>query len=176
MKKIIYLSLFFLFSNSLMAQTLPTDPVTKKVIFQELVPMESISKDELYDRSITWLTEYYKTNKFDFNDKVNGKTGTEGYFIVSMTYDFKYKSEHNVSYNVLINEKDGKYKYSITDFFIYNVKTGPKSIQAVEAAYLKMTTANKKEFITQLNTEVGLIIEALKATMMSGKVKDKNDW
>jgi hypothetical protein len=138
--------------------------------------MESISKDELYDRSITWLTEYYKTNKFDFNDKVNGKTGTEGYFIVSMTYDFKYKSEHNVSYNVLINEKDGKYKYSITDFLIYNVKTGPKSIQTVEAAYPKMTTANKKEFITQLNTEVGLIIEALKATMMSGKVKDKNDW
>jgi hypothetical protein len=176
MKNILYLFLAVLLSNSLMGQTLPTDPVTKKVIFTELIPMDSLTKDELYERSITWLTETYKTNKFDFNDKANGKTGTEGYFLVSMTYDFKYKSEHNVSYVVMINQKDGKYKYTISDFFIYNVKTGPKSIQTLEAAYPKMTTANKKEFVTQFNTEVTKIIDDLKAVMKAGKVKDKNDW
>jgi hypothetical protein len=176
MKKILYLFLVILASHSLVAQTLPTDPVTKKVLFQELIPMDSLTKDDLYERAITWFTDHYKTNKFDVNDKANGKIGTEGYFIVSMTYDFKYKSEHNVSYNVLINVKDGKYKYSITDFSVYNVKTGPKSIQTVEVAYPKMTTANKKEFITQLNSEVNLIIEDLKNVMKSGKVKDKNDW
>jgi hypothetical protein len=176
MKKILYLLVIILFSNTLNAQTLPTDPVSKKVIFQELIPIDSASKDDLYERAVTWLTDHYKTNKFDINDKVKGQIGTEGYFIVSMTYDFKYKSEHNVSYNVLINVKDGKYKYSVTDFFVYNVKTGPKSIQAVEAAYPKMTTVNKKEFVAQLTSEVNLIIEDMKNTMKSGKVKDKNDW
>jgi hypothetical protein len=176
MKNILYLFFAILFSNSLMGQVLPIDPVTKKVTFGESVVVDSVSKDEMYDRSITWLTNHYKTNKFDINDKTNGKTGHEGYFVVSMTYDFKYKSEHNVSYNILINQKDGKYRYSITDFFVYNVKTGPKSIQAVEVAYPKMTTGNKKEFYTQLSNEVTLIIEDLKNTMKSGKMKDKDEW
>ncbi len=102
--------------------------------------------------------------------------GHEGNFIASLTYDFKYKAEHTITYNILINQKIGKYRYTITDFQIYNAKTGPKSIQYLEGAFAKMTLANKKELIAQLNKEVKLITDSLKESMKSGEVKAKSEW
>jgi hypothetical protein len=176
MKTFEILCCIVLLSGSLFAQTLPLDPETKKVVFTETVTLDSLSKDQLYERSIEWLTNYYKTSTFDVNDKANGKTGTEGNFSISLTYDFKYKSENIVTYNILINQKDGKYRYSLADFSIYSVKTGPKSTQPVETAFQKFTTVNKKEFLSQFDNQVKLITDDLRTTIQSGKVKDKNEW
>ena len=157
------------------AQVLPIDSTTRKITFQETIALDSLSKDTLFARSLEWMTHYYKTSKFDVNDKIS-KIGIESYFIVSLTYDFKYKSEHNVTYEILINVRDGKYKYSLTNFTIYAVKTGPKSSQPLEAAFAKMTTPNKKEFYAQFNNQTKLLTDDLKTSISTGKIKKVDEW
>jgi hypothetical protein len=173
------LSLFSLifFSVSIgYGQGLPTDTETKKVSFQETVPIDSVTKNDLYERAVEWMTAYYKTNKFDVNDKVNLKLANEGNFSVIYTYDFKYKSENTITYNITINLKDGKYRYTITDFKIYDVKLGPKTAQTMEVYYPKMKTGSKGEFTTKFNKEVNNVIEDLKKYMITGKGENKEDW
>ena len=172
---------YFLFcclicSFTTQAQVLPIDSTTRKVTFQEMVSLDSLSKDTLYTRASEWMANYYKTSKFDINDMAGGKLGIEGYFVVSLTYDFKYKSENNVAYDILIIQKDGKYKYSLTNLCIYSVKTSPKSAQPLETASAKMRTQNKKEFVSQLNSQVKTITEDLKETMTTGKIKKVDAW
>lgn len=176
-KNLFSLLTLLLFTSTLsIGQTLSTDPETKKVSFQETVPIDSIEKGDLYERAVEWMTAFYKTNKFDVNDKANLKLANEGYFSVVYTYDFKYKSDNTITYNISINLKDGKYRYTITDFKIYDVKLGPKTAQTMEAYYAKMKTASKGEFTTKFNKEVNSIIEDLKKYMITGKGEDKEDW
>jgi hypothetical protein len=175
MKKIISIFLFLVSSLNMSAQTLPTDPETKKITYQETVNMDSLSKVQLYERCKNWMTNYYKSTKFDMDDKIS-KITMSGYFLVTLTYDFKYKSENNVSYSITFNLKEGKYRYTITDFKVYKVSAGPKTIQPAETAYAKMTTANKKEFVTQVTAEINKLIEDMKVAIKSGKMKDQDDW
>jgi hypothetical protein len=175
MKKIIPVFIFLVTSLSVFAQTLPTDPETKKITYQETLAMDSLSKAQLYERCKNWMTNYYKSTKFDADDKIS-KVAMSGYFIVTLSYDFKYKSDYNVSYTITFNLKEGKYRYTITDFAVYKVASGPKTIQPAEAAHAKMATANKKEFVTQVTAEINKIIEDMKVAIKSGKMKDQDDW
>jgi hypothetical protein len=175
MKIIISIFLFLMSSLCLSAQTLPTDPETKKITYQETVNMDSLTKVQLYERCKHWMTNYYKSTKFDLDDKIN-KITTSGSFLITLTYDFKYKSENNVSYTIAFNLKEGKYRYTITDFRFYKVTAGPKTILPAETAYAKMTTVNKKEFVTQVTAEINKLIEDMKVAIKSGKMKDQDDW
>lgn len=158
------------------AQGLPTDAETKKVTYQETVVLDSVSRDELYQRTKDWIANFYKTDKYSPDDKANYKVGKEGNFEVQLTYDFKYKSQNNVSYNILIGQKEGKYRITITDFKIYNVKQGEKTAQTLETALAKMSGQNKNEATTQINKNINDAIADLKKFMQTGKPENKEDW
>ncbi len=176
-KKTVLSLCFALFSFvAIQAQGLPIDPETKKVLYQETVSNDSLTKDVLFERAQAWLKHFYKSDKFDMKDIANSRLVKEGYFSIKLTYDFKYKSENNVSYNITISCKEGKYRYSITDFKFYNIKSGPKTIVALEAAYAKMNTQNKGEANAQIPKEVSTFIDDLKKFMSTGLVKNKDDW
>ncbi|MDB5273471.1 MAG: hypothetical protein JWO58_1838 [Chitinophagaceae bacterium] len=161
---------------SLQAQNLPIDAETKKVLYQETVEIDSLTKDVLNERAKTWMTHFYKSDKLDMNDVANSRIMKEGYFIIKLTYDYKYKSENNVSYMITIASKEGKYRYSITDFKFYNIKSGPKTMVTLEAAYAKMNTQNKGETNTQIPKEIATLVEDLKKFMSTGLIKNKDDW
>ena len=158
------------------SQNLPIDPETKKVLYQETVEIDSLTKDVLNERAKTWMKNFYKSDKLDMNDVANSRIMKEGYFIIKLTYDYKYKSENNVSYMITIASKEGKYRYSITDFKFYNIKSGPKTVVSLETAYAKMNTQNKGETNTQIPKEVATLVEDLKKFMSTGLVKNKDDW
>ncbi|MCS6824866.1 MAG: DUF4468 domain-containing protein [Cytophagaceae bacterium] len=166
----------FMVNLNLLAQSLPTDNDTKKITYQETVIIDSVTRDVLYERCKYWIANYYKTDKYDVDDKANFKVLKEGFFIVKLTYDIKYKAEHNVTYTVSFHLKDGKYRITITDFTIYNVSTGPKTKQSLEVALSKMSSQNKTELTAQVNKEVNNIIEDIKKVMKKGAVEDKDDW
>ena len=180
MAKILYslliVSLFFINSYTSNGQALPTDEETKKITYQETVVLDSVSKQEIFDRATDWMTNLMKTNKFDVNDKTDFKLVHEGNFPVSFTYDFKYKSNNTVTYNLSLDVKEGKYRFTLTDFKIYDDKIGPKSAQTMEAYYAKMKTGSKPEFTNKFTSEVNTIIEDMKKFMVTGKGEDKDDW
>jgi hypothetical protein len=173
--KLLTFIISWLVSGTVTAQ-LNIDPDTKKVLYQETVTIDSLDKKALYERGVEWMTKNFKTNKFDVNDKVNLKLAHEGTFPVSYTYDFKYKSENTVTYVLNIDFKDGKYRYTITDFKIYKTDLGVKTAQPLEAYYQKMKTDSKKEFSTNFSNEVNKIIEDLKKNMKAAKTSEEEDW
>src|ERR1700759_3722055 len=79
---------------SIQAQNLPVDAETKKVLYQETVEIDSLTKDVLNERAKAWMTQFYKSDKLDMNDVANSRIMKEGYFIIKLTYDYKYKSEN----------------------------------------------------------------------------------
>lgn len=163
-------------SPSLSWGQFPTDATTKKITYQETVVLDSVSKQDIFDRATECLTTITKTNKFDVNDKANFKLVNEGNFAVSYTYDFKYKSNNTVTYNLGIDVKEGKYRYTLTEFKIYDDKLGPKTAQPLEAYYAKMKTGSKAEFTTNFTNEVNTVIDTLKKFMSTGKEEEKDDW
>ncbi|MDB5258337.1 MAG: hypothetical protein JWM14_3032 [Chitinophagaceae bacterium] len=164
------------FAITAQAQNLPIDGETKKVLYQETVEIDSLTKDVLAERAKVWMTQFYKSDKLDMNDVANSRIMKEGYFIIKLTYDYKYKSENNVSYMITIASKEGKYRYSITDFKFYNVKSGPKTVVSLETAYAKMNTQNKGEANAQIPKEIATLVEDLKKFMSTGLIKNKDDW
>jgi hypothetical protein len=177
LKNVLVLSVLLLsVSLGAHAQNLPTDPETKKITFQETVESDTLTKDVLYERSMQWIKNYYKSDRFDMNDVVKSRVMKESYFVIKLTYDYKYKSDNNITYMMTIESKEGKYRYTLTDFRFYNVKSGPKTQLTLEASYAKMNTQNKGETVTQVNKEVSLIIEDLKKFMSTGQIKNQDDW
>ena len=158
------------------AQTLPTDPETKKITFQETITLDGITKTDLFERAKSWMVNTYKTNKFDMENSAEGKLMHEGSSAIMLSYDFKYKTEYDVPYNITIQVKEGKYRYTITDFSIFNAKNGRKTAEGLEGYYAKARTNNKPEIVNQLTAEINKLTTELKTAMETGKQKDKNDW
>jgi len=152
------------------------DQTTNRITWQETVPLDSITKDEMYERCKRWLAHYYKTTSFDVDNKAIYTVSKTDAFTISLTYDFKYKSQNHVSYTITLNQKDGKYRITITDFKFYNVQSGPKTQIALETAYAKMTGTNKSETSSQVVKEVNTVLTDLKTYMKTGAVKTQDDW
>lgn len=177
MRKFKLMAIVILFVSALAnGQGLPIDQETKKILFQETVSMDSVSRDELYIRGKEWIMNFYKTDKLTPDDKANFKIGKEGVVDVQLTYDYKYKSHNNVSYSLLIGQKEGKYRYTLTDFRIYNVKLGEKTAQTLELAMSKMSAQNKSETTAQLNKAISDVIADMKRFIETGKPENKEDW
>jgi len=158
------------------AQSFPTDPETKKYTFQETVNVDTLSKELIYERSKEWMGKFYNSTSLDFDDQETGKISKNATFNVTITYDFKYKTDYVLTYNISIFQKPGKYKYIITDFMIYDSKNGAKTAQSLESFYTKMRSQNKADFVNKVNTEVNKTIDNLKSYMITGQKKNEEDW
>ncbi|MFN3402845.1 MAG: DUF4468 domain-containing protein [Cytophagaceae bacterium] len=177
MKNLFSVIFFLLFvSLSAFSQNFPVDSETKKITYQETVQIDSLNKQTIYERSKDWMVHFYKTSKLQLDNKEAGKITQEGLFNVQITYDFKYKTDYAIAYTINISVKEGKYRYIITDFNIYDVKNGPKTAQSLESFYAKMRTGSKAEFVTKFNDEINLILENLKTHVKTGLKKNEDDW
>lgn len=177
MKYLVALSLFFSLNLLSNAQSgLPIDPLTNKVSWQETIPLDSITRDDMFDRCKRWLAHYYKIETFTIDSKVSYTVATNADFNINLTYDFKYKSANNISYTITLNQKEGKYRVTITDFYFYKVSSGVKTKIPLEQAYAKMTSQNKGETTAQVKTEIDKVLADLKIFMVKGYVKTQDDW
>ncbi|MFN8416941.1 MAG: DUF4468 domain-containing protein [Cytophagaceae bacterium] len=177
-KHVVSLGLLLIGSISIQAQSsFPIDSETQKIAWVETVTIDSLTKQQLYERAKRWMTIYYKSTTFDTDSKESFTVTKTGDFTIALTYDFKYKSQNNISYTITINQKDGKYRYKITDVKFYNVASGPKTQLPLEAAYAKMTTQNKNETTSQVLKEMNAVIADLKNFMLKGDVPTtEEDW
>jgi len=154
----------------------PIDQTTNKIAWQETIPLDSVTKDEMYERCKRWLAHYYKSSTFDIDNKAIYTVSKTDGFIISLTYDFKYKSQNKISYTITLNQKDGKYRVTLTDFKFYNTQSGAKTQVPLETAYSKMTGQNKSETSSQVLKEVNTVLADLKTFMKTGAVKTQDDW
>lgn len=131
MKNLILVSLAFLFSYTLMAQPtpmpkMPIDESTKLITYQDVVMVKG-TKDELFTRAIAWVNSFYP-NAIDVTkvrDLENGKiecVARYKLFNIDKKGE-KIATNFIIQYNLTIELKDDKYKYTITGL---NVKAASK--------------------------------------------------
>ncbi len=96
---------------------LPIDPDTKKINYKEVV-QEKGTRDELYIRGIAWINSFYK-NPADVTrtrDRDNGLIKGVARFKTYYTNPDGFKKEGPViEYNLVLEFKDGRYRFSFTE-------------------------------------------------------------
>jgi hypothetical protein len=155
----------------------PLDPETKKVTYTEVIAEEGITQQELYKRAWTWLQKHFPENKMIKADETDFKVSKNGFVSALTTYDYKYKSTNIVSFTILIEAKEGRYKYTFDKFSSLDKKIGEQSLKPLELNLSKMSTSNRKELTVGATTEIDKLLEELKKYMHDGiEPKKIDNW
>lgn len=155
---------------------MPIDNESKIVTYQGTVEIAG-SQKELYKKALAWFNSYYKNpaEKLRGTDSIHGSI--EGYI------RFKIYNPENkdglkidggvVQYSLLLNFKDGKFRYTIT-----NINWKQTSYYAIEKWMDKNDQYYKPEFdyyLVQTDEEAQKVIKDLTAYMRKLPAK-KEDW
>jgi hypothetical protein len=175
--------LFFLFLlpwGTLYSQTqattpVPVDPDTKKIMYRAVVDQEGTS-GYLYDKAIEWFRAYYlnPTSVFSVQDRTNGKIeGTGRMKIYYSDPDGTKMDGGVVLYNIKIELKENKYRYTLTDFLLKATSRYPleKWLNKNDPAY----NPQWDSYLYQVDTTMQNLVVKLKAGMKP-TVKKTDEW
>lgn len=184
MKRILILTgAFLLLMNAdLKAQTqqppsplVPVDPDSKMIMYREVVE-ESGNPGYLYDKAIEWFRAYYVNplSVYTVQDRTNGKIEGTGRMKI---YYFDEQGTRidagQVLYDLKLEFKENKYRYTITDFLLKSVSRFPleKWLNKSDPAY----NPNWDVYLYQIDTTMQRLIGTLK-TGMKPTVKKTDEW
>ncbi len=121
MKKLFFLVIVInsMFEIYAQAPEFPIDSETGKIIYTGIVEVPDATEDQLFFKANEWFAIFFKSSKdvIQLSEKESGKIIGKGltsvYFkTFGMTKDMGY-----VSFTIDIDIKEGKYRYTIRDFW-----------------------------------------------------------
>ena len=180
MKKLATLILIISISFFLFAQEdvldLPVDEDTKKIKFREVVD-EQGTKDQLFNRCIYWLNQFYKdpTRVTSIRDVPTGKI--EGHHQFRIYYyegDSVKRAAGMVKYTFVIDLKDQKYRYTIDELLLKS-KTNvgvEKWMDKDDPAY----DPRWDDYLRQIADYMNDWSSSLKEKMKPEPEKKEDDW
>lgn len=85
--------------------------------FEEIVAVDSMSKDQIFNKAATWLATTYKSSKavIQHSDKDNGIIVGKANFSYDLTNMFAV-NKGIINYTITIGAKDNKYKIELSGF------------------------------------------------------------
>lgn len=94
---------------------MPIDTVSNKYQYREVVTVNGVTKDQLFDKARQWFVSNYKdaSEVLQVQDKESGTLVGKGLFTVNFQ-----GGQRKVFHTVSIDCKDGKYRVTITDFML----------------------------------------------------------
>ena len=98
------------------AQEFPIDASTHKITYSEVVQTSaSLKKGTIYDRALSWaMNNKYKITKMD---KANSILGCEASIVMNYPGPRVGMNDTGfIKFDILIDGKDGRYKYTYTNF------------------------------------------------------------
>lgn len=157
------------------AAQVPVDQDTHQIMYREVVSQEGV-KDILYNRAAEWLRVYYinPTSVVRVLDKVNGKIeGTGRMNIVFKDKDGSSRNAGLILYELKLEFKDNKYRYTLTDFNLKGESRSPleKWLNKSDPAYNEQWDT----YLYQVDTVMQRLTKSLKAGMQPKEVK-KDEW
>jgi hypothetical protein len=178
MKKFILFIFSIMVSGIGFCQELPLDSITKKISFTEVVNVKEATKDVLYTRAknLNMLRDNVKVD-----NKADGTYSYKGKIKVSYPAP-QVGMQHSgfVNYVVIIFVKDGKYKYTITDFTHESDKGNGGKLEGKlpECNKYVLTAAGWATIKKQTKENSERLIKSIKANMdPTGDVpKNTGDW
>lgn len=157
------------------ASQVPVDPDTHRILYREVVTQEGL-KDILYNRAAEWLRIYYinPSSVVRVLDKVNGKIeGTGRMNIVYTDKDGTSRNAGMILYELKLEFRDNKYRYTLTDFTLKGESRSPleKWLNKSDPAYNEQWDV----YLYQVDTTMQRLVKSLKSGMQP-KVVKKDEW
>ncbi|GAB4199695.1 MAG: DUF4468 domain-containing protein [Bacteroidia bacterium] len=158
--------------------------------YTEVVQVDSVSKNELYNRAKVWFATTYNS----VNDVLQIDNKEEGMLIgkAIMKYEPNVftgseQTKGNIKYTIKIFVKDGRYKYEITDFIHdpYGNQYGKSSMGLITTDKecpnpkpMAKGWSNKvwNDIKSQIEDNVTSLINSLKQGMSKRPESKKDDW
>ncbi len=169
---------FFVFPQSSTDSTsIPVDDVTGLIIYQEVIDAKG-SKKDLFNRSSEWLHKFFANPIYVTNtrDASSGVIKGDHQIEVIYTDSNGYKKRGGlVMYSFKIESRDGRYRYTVTDFILRQ-----KSRYPIEK-WLKTSDPNYNPqwaiYLNQINDYVrNEFAASLKESMKQKVVKEEEEW
>jgi len=175
--KIISISMLAcVFSTLLIAQSsgsnIPVDDESGLIAYKEVV-QEKGDKQEFFNRAIGWINSYYK-NPVDVTKVRDPESG----FIKGL-HRFKIKNTDEdgntsdagvVQYRFLLEFKEGRYRYTITEFVLRQASKIPTE------KWLEKSDPQSKSYLKQLDKFAQTWIVELKKGMQPKVEKKDDEW
>jgi hypothetical protein len=192
MRFLLPILLFSFFIKSGFAQTATTsnDTIkTNKVTYSEIVKVDSTNRFDLYKKASKWVTQ----NKFEVveEDPLGGKILANSKMITYTDKGVLAKPNGEFTYDITIDVKEGKYRYTFTNFIFrrykqdrqdllkYVPEKGRKPIEDTKASgWKKQWSRNKLQMNSRVNEHIADLREAMKyiAPKPFDAVKPKEEW
>ena len=177
-----------LIETKINAQELPMDTITGKYSFQEVVKVDSTSKDELYSRAREWMAKTFNSAQkaIQMDDKQAGKLIANGSFKSYAKALFGNNVQVGfVNFNITIYLKDQKFKYVFTDFYHEGItpsggyKYGSFNLECKDCIGPFKNNFTEKMYngvLTQTSEYIPPLIEDLLKAMKSNTSKKPDDF
>ncbi len=179
MKSLITVILLLLYVGSYGQIIFPIDKTTGKITYSEVVTLkDSISKDELFSRAKICFTHLFKNSKsvIQNEDKEAGSIIGKGNLKVyaralGTNYDGGF-----VNFTITISVKQGRYKYTITDFNHENTGSTLPAGGNLENGKPKQWMQKQWEnVLNRVDEEMRNLISSIK-TEMSNLTPKTDNW
>ena len=180
MKRLLPIFLFsILISGKISAQItdwpVPYNKEDEMIIYEEVVQMPGITKDDLFDRAMKWLDGYMVnvSAKIYEKDKSAGSIKLNYYSQLYKTVKKDRLKDVLVKFKIELYFKEGRYKYKILDFHTArgSIKTPlEKWMSPNEDQELSMSR------FTQLNENIEKLIFDLKKGINDSGDEEEDDW
>lgn len=155
--------------------TMPVDPDTKLITYKEVVTVAG-TPSELFNRAIEWVNKQYK-NPTDATKVRNPASG-----LIEIIHRIDLTKDDNgiicaagiVDYSMKLEMKDGRYRYTITNFNLKDV-----SRQPIESWMNKTSSVADplwSSYLNQVDVAVKKLIDSLKTSMLPPAVKKPDEW
>jgi hypothetical protein len=162
------------------------------LIYTDVVKVDSVSQDELYNRAKVWFT----TTFISANDVIQLDNKQEGQIVgkpnmnyTPSVFEANVRIKGIIKYSISIWLKEGRYKYEITDFI--HVPTGVSSYGNIDFGLIstdeEFPRINKgmfkkwsnnvwKDIKKQIDSNINPLIENLKEGMLKKTETKNSDW
>ena len=168
---------------------LPIDSITNKITYTNVVHTDStLLTEDLFTLARIWFAETFRTSRavIQMEDKQSGVLIGKAevpilYKSLGVTHDLQ-----NVLFTLSLYFKDGRYKYEVTDF-IYQQQSPSPLIEFNDIPFeyiyfnkdLGVRKYNKKtrlSFVSQLDTQIKLILNDLTSSMKKKNSPVNSEW
>lgn len=154
----------------------PIDETTGLVTYKEVIQQENATPQELFDRALAWAKKYYKTTGevIKVSDREKGLLQLRSSVRIYVVKDDGTKIMKNiVYYNMKIECRPGRYRYTITDF----------NEKATAAAPIEVWLNTEKPtweigqygYLNQIDEQILSLIESLEEGMNPTAVVE-DEW
>lgn len=177
----------FLFSATQAQNNKSKKDTVAKVIYSEIVKVDSANRFDLYKKAVQWVQK----QKFEVKeeDALTGKVVAKNRFEVVTDKGVLAKPNGDFTHEVLIDVKDGKYRYTFTNFTYRQYKQdrnlkyvpvkGTKPIEESNApGWKKQWGKNKMQVNQKVEGYIASLREAMKyvPSAEAVPVKPKEEW